>query len=82
MVPKWQIKKNRLDLEYKSESQKSYIFLTFGTISVLGMLAAMVLQKQYLVGAVLTFLIFTAAMAFYRKTQKRMKKILNKIDKL
>jgi len=42
---KTELKKNRLDLEYKFESQKAIMFLTFGTITLLGFLTAELLQK-------------------------------------
>ncbi len=76
------LKKNRLDLEYKFESQKALIFLTFGTITLLGFLTTIIIQKFYILAIVLGFVILVSAIILYRRTKKKLNELLQRIEDL
>ncbi len=76
------LKKNRLDLEYKFESQKAIVCFTAMTITVIGLLAAMVLKDQILLGFIIAIIFFTYSFLLYLWIIKRLKKILKKIERL
>ncbi|MFW6311070.1 MAG: hypothetical protein ACOC1K_02420 [Nanoarchaeota archaeon] len=79
---KTELIKNKLDLEYKFESQKALIFLTFGTITLISFLASLLLQKQYSVAGVCGFIIIVISLIFYNITKKKLRNILSQIDEL
>ena len=82
MITKREIKKNRLDLEFRSESQKSNIWLSLGTITSIGFFASMIIQKYYLLGSIMALAVFVVSMFLFRQTQARMRRVLTKIENL
>ncbi len=76
------LKKNRLDLEYKFESQKAIIFLTLGTITLIGFLTAVIIQKHYIMATVLGFVIFISAIILYKRTKNILDGLLQQIENL
>lgn len=79
---KTDLKKNRLDLEYKFESQKAIIFLTLGTITLIGFLTAVIIQKYYVTATVLGFVIFISAIILYKRTKRILDGLLQQIEDL
>jgi len=76
------LKKNRLDMEYKFESQKAIVCLTFGTIALLGFLGSMLLQQYYLIAGIMGFIVLSFSFIFYKITKKKLDGILIKIENL
>ena len=72
--------KNRLDNEYKFESQKAIAFITFGTVTMLGLIVTLIINKLYVFAVSFGFLFTIIARALYMKTKKKMDKILNRIE--
>lgn len=66
------LRKNRLDLEYKFESQKAIVCFTAMIITALGILGAMFVKGEYVIGISLSVFLFLYAGAFYRKIKKKM----------
>jgi len=81
-MDKQTLKKNRLDLEYRFESQKAIVFLTFGTITLLGFLAAVIIQKHYIIATVVGFIVFVFAIILYRNTKRNLDTLFKKIENL
>ena len=84
-MDKQELKKNKLDLEYSSESQKMNSILVLLTTGVLGFVGSFIwlLNKNYFVyGIVLTFSILVVSYIFYKKVCKRMNSILIQIENL
>ena len=76
------IQKNKIDMRYRAEMQKANIFLTLGTVTLIGFIAGMLISKNYLVGSVSSFIIFIISMILYKKSKNRMNEILNELDGL
>jgi len=76
------LRKNRLDLEYRFESQKALIFLTFGTITLLGFLTTIIIQKFYILAIELGFIVLVSAIILYTRTKKKLNQLLQKIEDL
>ena len=74
--------KNSLDLEYKFESQRALIFLTAGSITLVGFVGAMLVQKRSDLALGLGFAIAMATWYAYGRTKSRMNKILQEIRRL
>lgn len=77
--------KNRLDLEYHSESLKASIYLillTIGFLSFIGSFLFLRDNKLLISGLIITLSIFIFALIIYRKTSKRMREILLEIENL
>ncbi len=79
---KKQLSKNRLDIEYKFESQKAILCLTVGTVILIGFLATMISQKQYVIAGVLGLIIFLISQFYYGKIKRKLNSILENIEKL
>ncbi|HIH25964.1 hypothetical protein J4476_00505 [Candidatus Woesearchaeota archaeon] len=76
------LKKNRLDMEYKFESQKAIILYTLGTITLITFLVTMIIQKYYLLGIIGFIIISISSRIFYIKIKNKLDDILNKIENL
>ena len=74
--------KNRLDNEYKFESQKALIFLSIDAVSVISFITVMIMQKLYLTVILLSLAIISYSITFYTKTKNKMDDILNKINNI
>lgn len=82
-MDKQELKKNKLDLEYHSENQKANAFLAFITSGILSFISTFIWFKDYfLIGFAIASIIMVVGILFYKKTLKRMKGILNKIENL
>ena len=84
-MDKQELKKNKLDLEYHSESQKMNVILILLTTGLLSFLASFIwlLNKSYFIyGALLTVFISLISYIFYLRTTKRMNLILFRIENL
>ena len=84
-MDKQEIRKNKLDLEYHSESQKMNAILVLITTGILGFIGSFIwlLNKDYFIyGIMLTLSILIISYVFYRKVCKRMNFILNQIENL
>jgi hypothetical protein len=81
-MKKIDLKKNALDMEYKFESQKAMGWFTFGTVTWLGVVVALIINKSYELAGGLGFLIIIIATLAFRKRQKHLNKILKKIENL
>ena len=77
-----EIRKNRLDLEYKFESQKAILFLTIGTITLIGFVGYMISQKLYTLATVIGANIFILSFLSYHKTKSKMNYILRNIEQI
>lgn len=85
MIDKTEAKKNRLDLEFHAESQKSNAFLIFITTGILTFIGTFIWFKDsssFIYGIVITLLIFIFSAIFYYRTISRMKEILSEIENL
>ena len=76
------LKKNRLDMEYKFESQKAIILYTLGTITLITFLVTMIIQKYYLLGIIGFIIISISSRIFYIKIKNKLDDIHNKIENL
>lgn len=81
-LSKQQLKKNSLDMRYKFLSQQANIWLTLGTITLLGFFTTMMIQKQYQIGFTLGGFIFLGSFFMYKSTKREMEKIIGEIEKL
>lgn len=81
-MEKQELKKNRLDMEYKFEAQKANIYLTLGTITSLGFVGIMVAQKMLVFGMTLSSSVIFYAYLMYRQSKSRMDYILSQIEGL
>ena len=76
------IKKNKLDLEYKFEAQKANIWLSLGTIAVIGFITSMIVQNQNIIAFSGGSLIAVIAYLNYRKSKLNISKILMELENL
>ncbi len=76
------LKKNRLDKEYDFESKKAMGWFTLGTITFIGFVATMMIYRQYIFAGVFGFLILIFSIIFFRRSQRRIKHILMKVESL
>ncbi len=81
-MDKTYLKKNRLDNEYKFESQKALIFLSIGTISLISFITVTLLQKFYIVSIIFSIIIILYASIFYYKTKSKMNRLLHEIENI
>ena len=81
-MDKTYLKKNRLDNEYKFESQKALIFLSIGTISLISFITITLLQKLYVVSIIFSITIVLYASIFYYKTKSKMNRLLHEIENI
>ena len=84
-MDKKQFKKNRLDLEYHGEAQKVNAFLILLTTGILGFFGTFIWLREkgvFYYGILITIFIFVFGLSFYRKSSKRMKEILDEVEKL
>lgn len=79
-----ELKKNRLDLEFHSESQKANAVLILLTTGVLGFIGNFVFLKgtSFILGIYVISFISSFGAYFYYRISRRMKTILNKIESL
>ncbi len=82
LVTKKELQKNKIDLEFKAESQEANIFLTLLTITFIGFITAMFIKGDYVAGGVVGFFIFVIALVQYTKRKRKMRDLLNKIDEI
>ena len=78
-------KKNRLDLEYHSESQQANVFLVLLTTGILAFVGTFLWSLKMIVlyyGAGILAAVSMFGLFFYRKSTKRMKEILKEIDSM
>ncbi len=84
-MEKAQLRKNRLDLEYHGETQKANALLILLTTGILGFLGTFVWLNNtlyFLYGIGATLILFSVGFVFYHKKLKRMRQILDEIEKL
>ena len=82
---KIELRKNKLDLEYHSESQRANIFLSLLSIGLLAFIGNFVFLKDsklFNFGLFITLSIFLYALITYNKKSKRLKEILQEIGEL
>jgi len=79
-----ELKKNKLDLEYHHESQKANTFLILLTTGILGFLGSIILLDKiyFIFGFIAAILVAVLAGTAYRKSSRRMNKILYEIENL
>ena len=80
-----ELKKNKLDLEYNSESQKMNAILILLTTGLLSFLASFIwlLNKDYFIyGMLVTMFVLFISYLFYIRTVNKMKSILSQIENL
>ena len=79
-----QLKKNKLDLEYHSETQKANALLILLTTGILAFFGTFVWLKnnQFYYGLSITLAVSIIGFKFYKKSSKRMKEILDEIEKV
>ncbi|MFH1211351.1 MAG: hypothetical protein V1659_00295 [Candidatus Woesearchaeota archaeon] len=81
-MKKRELKKNRLDIEYKYESQKAILYLSFCTVSIIGFLGYMISRGLIAIGIPVAVALFFISFVFYKQTKKKMDTILSKIERL
>ena len=77
--------KNKYDLEYHGESSKANVYLTLSTLGVSGFIGTFLFLKNnegFILGLILTFIIFILGIIMYRKKSKRMTEILSEIENI
>ena len=82
---KLNLKKNRLDLEYRWELQNANIFLSLLTIGLVAFLSSFIFLKDkdfFNFGLITAFIIFISSLIMYKEKSKRLSKILNEIEEL
>ena len=78
-----EIKKNVLDLEYKKELQIHNNLLLMGTTSLFPLIISFVwYPERWGIGLALTFSIAIISYSWYKKSNKKLKEILDKIRKI
>ncbi len=81
-MDKIELIKNKLDKEYEFESKKAMGWFTMGTITLAGFIATMLIYGQYLFAGVFGFLIFFCSIFLFQRRQKKLMKILSRIEGL
>lgn len=84
-MDKSELIKNRLDLECGIESQKLNAFLIFLTTGVLGFMGTFIFVDNtnlFVIGLLFTFSLFFTGVFLYKRSSRRIKEILKKIDNL
>ncbi len=84
-MEKAQLRKNRLDLEYHGEAQKINAYLILLTTGMLGFLGNFIWLKDkqiFYIGIFITLFLLTAGLMLYRKSMRKMRKILDEIEQL
>lgn len=82
-MDKQQLIKNRLDLEYHGEAQKTNAYLILLTTGILGFLGTFIwLKENKVFGFVVTILILVIGGFLYKRSNDRMKEILEEIEKI
>ncbi len=81
-----QIKKNRLDLEYNKHLQilnAVFIFLTTGLLGFLGSFIFLLEDKnKLLLGTGISVIVIIIGIIIYKKTNKKLEEVLEKIEKI
>lgn len=78
-----ELKKNVLDLKYKTELQRSNAFLLMATTGLIGFLASFIwLDDKMVIGSVLTFVILSFSYVMYKDSCNRLKDILQEITEI
>ncbi len=84
-MEKLQLRKNRLDLEYQGEAQKTNAYLILLTTGILGFAGTFVWlrdEKFFYLGTVVMLFVLGLGALLYRKSSRRMKEILDEIEQL
>ena len=84
-MEKAQLRKNRLDLEFHGESQKTNAYLILLTTGVLGFVGTFIWlkdQQLFYIGILVTLFLLATGFLFYRRSTQRMRKILDEIEQL
>lgn len=84
-IEKRQLRKNKLDLEYHSETQKTNAFLillTTGMLAFLGTFLWSTKTTMVYYGMTITIVAAVCGAGFYMKSSKRMKEILSEIENI
>lgn len=84
-MDKKQLRKNRLDLEYHGEAQKANAFLillTTGILAFMGTFIWLSESKFLAIGIIITLMVLSAGIYFYKESNQRMKEILNEIERI
>ena len=84
-MEKAQLRKNRLDLEFHGESQKTNAYLILLTTGVLGFVGTFIWLKDgeaFYAGIIITFLVVVIGSLFYWRSSQRMNEILREIENL
>ena len=77
---KKEVRKNLLDLRYKKHLQIQNVTLLLGTISVIPLIISFIWYKERLIlGFILTLIIGFISYIWYKKSDKRLNNILNRI---
>lgn len=83
MMSKDKIEKNRLDLAYRKQLQILNITLLLGTISLISLISSFIwFPERWVIGSALTIVIGILAINWYKKIDKTLKNISNKIKNL
>ncbi|RLE43604.1 hypothetical protein DRJ19_02335 [Candidatus Woesearchaeota archaeon] len=82
MLDKKQLTKNRIDLEYTFESKKAILYITFVTITLMGVFTGLWINGQKVLALVLTAIIFVLSLILYKKTKNKMDELLRKLEDL
>lgn len=77
-----ELEKNKIDMEYRFEAQKANIYLTLGTITVLGFIGALLIAGEKTLAIILGLGVFIAALILYFNAKRNLKEILKRLDKL
>lgn len=84
-MEKQQLRKNRLDLEFHGEAQKTNAYLILLTTGILGFAGTFIWLKDakfFYLGIVMMLLVSGLGVSFYQKSSQRMKEILDEIEQL
>ena len=84
-MDKQHLLKNRLDLEYHGEAQKTNAFLILLTTGLLGFIGTFMWVKDNNIiyfGFLITITIFIFGLIFFIKSNRRMKEILEEKEKI
>jgi len=84
-MKKKEIKKNKLDLEFHKNTQilnAVFIFLTTGILGFVGSFIFLEENNKILLGAGLSVVILVIGYWLYKKINKRLREILDKIENL
>ncbi len=84
-MEKQQLHKNRLDLEFHAETQKTNAYLILLTTGILGFAGTFIWlkdEKFFYFGIVVMLLVFGLGISLYQKSSQRMKQILDEIEQM